>query len=29
MTLDLGGERVTAVRLIGPDDELGYEARFL
>lgn len=29
VTLELGENRVTAVRLIGPDDEPGYEARFL
>jgi hypothetical protein len=29
VTLELGEDRVTAVRLIGPDDEPGYEARFL
>ena len=29
VTLDLGGSRARSVRLIGADDELGYEARFL
>jgi hypothetical protein len=29
VTLDLGEDRVTSVRLIGPGEESGYEARFL
>jgi hypothetical protein len=29
VTVDLGGSRARSVRLIGADDELGYEAHFL
>ncbi len=29
VTLELGEDRVVAVRLIGPENEPGYEARFL